>query len=229
MSPEETAGLRLRSIEEILRLPELELREVEEALGGLRNNHPAAPGVTKPPAELDWPHAPPHRISEHGTYLVTAGTHHKEHFFRGAERLDHLQERLLALAKENGWQLEAWAVFSNHYHFVAHARPGAADLGPWLKQLHGSTSRQVNRMDRCEGREVWFNFWDTRLTYEASYLARLNYVHQNPVKHGLVPVARNYPWCSAGWFEQNATATQVKVVSRFKIDKVNVRDDFDPV
>ena len=34
-----------------------------------------------------------------------------------------------------------------------------------------------------------------------SYLARLNYVHQNPVKHGLVRVANQYRWCSAAWLE----------------------------
>jgi hypothetical protein len=39
---------------------------------------------------------------------------------------------------------------------------------------------------------------------EKSWLARLNYVHQNAVKHGLVPIAHQYPWCSAPWFETNA-------------------------
>jgi len=32
--------------------------------------------------------------------------------------------------------------------------------------------------------ELWYEFWDTHLTFEKSWLARLNYVHQNPVKHG---------------------------------------------
>src|SRR6185295_13265442 len=44
-------------------------------------------------------------------------------------------------------------------------------------------------IDNATGRQVWYNFWDTKLTFENSYLARLNYVHQNPVKHGLVCIA----------------------------------------
>ena len=52
---------------------------------------------------------------------------------------------------------------------------------------------------------MWHNFWDTKLTFEKSYLARLNYVHQNAVKHVLVPAANQYRWCSAAWFEQTAT------------------------
>jgi putative transposase len=231
MPPHETDHLRLHLIDQLLRLPASALPEVQTLLAQLQGADDSGPSEPQqgPPAKLDWPHAPLHRISAHGTYIVTAATYHKEHHFRGAERLDHLQERLLSLARETGWQLEAWAVFSNHYHFVAHAGPGAEDLKAWVQRLHGATSRHVNLLDRREGREVWYNFWDTRLTYEASYLARLAYVHQNPVKHGLVPAARDYRWCSAGWFERTATRAQVKVLSRFKTDKVHVEDDFDPV
>jgi REP-associated tyrosine transposase len=29
----------------------------------------------------------------------------------------------------------------------------------------------------------------------------LSYVHQNAVKHGLVPVANQYAWCSAAYID----------------------------
>jgi putative transposase len=57
-------------------------------------------------------------------------------------------------------------------------------------------------------------------------MARLNYVNQNPVKHGLVKCASDYTWCSASWFEKTASKPFNKAVSSFKIDKVNVIDDF---
>jgi hypothetical protein len=63
--------------------------------------------------------------------------------------------------------------------------------------LHAKSAEWVNKVDRAPGRRVWFNFRETRLTYQKSYLARLNYAHQNAVKHGLVAVANQYPWCSA--------------------------------
>ena len=68
-----------------------------------------------------------------------------------------------------------------------------------------------------------------RMTYEKSYLARLNYVHQNAVKHGLVRIANQYPWCSAGWFENAATRAQVKTIYGFKTDRLRVNDDFEPM
>jgi putative transposase len=138
---------------------------------------------------------------------------------------------LLTVTGQFGWQLEAWAVFSNHFHFVAHSPSGVADalnLSAMLRMLHVKTAGWVNKHDNMPGRQVWFNFWDTRLTHQRSYLARLNYVHQNAVKHGLVPVACQYPWCSASWFERAASSARVNSIYRFKTDRVSVSDEFEP-
>ena len=97
-----------------------------------------------------------------------------------------------------------------------------------LGLLHVKTSSWINKLESQPGRQVWFNFWDTHLTHQTSYLARLNYVHQNAVKHGLVPVACQYPWCSAGWFERTASPAVVKSIYRFKTENVSVADDFEP-
>ena len=173
-----------------------------------------------------WPHAPVHKMSEHGVYFVTAGTLHKVHLFRDGPRLDLLEFKLLTLAEKYRWQIEAWACFSNHYHLVCRGNPDSVDLGKYLKHLHSDTARELNRLDHSEGRQVWHNFRDTKLTFEKSYLARLNYVHQNAVKHGLAAVANQYRWCSAAWFERVATPAQVQTIYSFKTDQVSVEDDF---
>ncbi len=180
--------------------------------------------------DTPWPHAPLHRLSSQGTYFLTASTLHHEHHFRCKERLVVLHRGLLKVAAQFGWRLEAWAVFSNHYHFVGHSpehQETAESLRPMLSFLHEKTAKWVNRLDKAPKRQVWFNFRETRLTYEKSYLARLNYTHQNPVKHRLVPVANQYPWCSARWFERTARPAQVNTIYRLKTDQVNVPDEFD--
>jgi putative transposase len=161
--------------------------------------------------------------------MVTAATLGHEHFFAERRRLEVLQRGLLKLATEFGWHLEAWAVFSNHYHFVAHSPTDATTLGLMLGRLHAKTAGWINRLDGQPGRKVWHNFWDTRLSYEASYMARLNYAHQNAVRHGLVPAANLYPFCSASWFERTAAPAQVKTIYGFKIDRISVRDECEPI
>jgi putative transposase len=174
----------------------------------------------------DWPHAPVHRLAGNAVYFVTASTLHKQHLFDTPEKRDLLERLLLSFAKESGWQLEAWAVFANHYHIVTRGHPDSRNLGEVLQHLHGVSSRELNKRDAARGRQVWFNFRDARLTMQYSYLARLNYVHQNAVKHKLVAVANQYPWCSAAWFERAASPAQVKTIYSFKIDRVKVEDDF---
>jgi putative transposase len=175
---------------------------------------------------IDWPHAPVHRLTSDGIYIVTAATLHKAHLFADSTRITLLERCLLSLAKQYEWQLEAWAVFTNHYHFVARGNHESADLKRFLIHFHADTARELNRADNRVGRTVWFNFWDTKLTYERSYLARLNYVHQNPVKHGLVVKANQYRWCSAAWFERVTQPAMVRTIYGFKTDKLNIHDDF---
>jgi hypothetical protein len=42
-----------------------------------------------------------------------------------------------------------------------------------------------------------------------------------------VPVANQYRWCSAAWFESAASRAQVKTIYSFKIDRIRVLDDFE--
>jgi len=153
------------------------------------------PSTSQGQKRLPWPHAPLHQLSGRGTYF-TAGTYLKEHFFRTVDRLQVLHRGLLTVAQNYGWQLEAWSVFSNHYHFIGHSpehEDSAESLSAMLGLLHEKTAKWINRLDGSRGGQLWHNFWETKLTYQKSYLARLNYVHQNPVKHGLVVVANQYP------------------------------------
>ena len=177
---------------------------------------------------IRWPHAPHHRLSERGTYMVTAGTYRKHHHFSGRERVEVLHRGLLAVADEFDWRLEAWAVFSNHYHFVGHSPADPETLTPMLAKLHSRTANWLNRRDETPGRKVWHNFRETRLTHEKSYFARLNYVHQNAVRHRLTLTANAYPWCSAGWFESAATSAQVNTIYGFPTDRLKVLDEYEP-
>lgn len=174
----------------------------------------------------DWPHAPIHRFGEAGIYFVTGATLHHQHFFQTPRALDTLQEMLFENAREHGVALQAWSFFPNHYHLVASAEEGSR-LKSMLTRLYVDSAIAVNRRDNAKGRQVWYQFRDSQLTYERSWLARLKYTHENAVHHGLVADAMNYPWCSASWFAATAKSAFAETVRRMKIDKLNIYDDFD--
>ncbi|HYC61604.1 MAG TPA: hypothetical protein VEK79_18760 [Thermoanaerobaculia bacterium] len=73
----------------------------------------------------DWPHAPVHRFGEGGVYFVTGGTFGNQHFFEAPRALDNLQQLLFEKAREHQVALQAWCLFSNHYHLVVTVDEGA--------------------------------------------------------------------------------------------------------
>ncbi len=172
-----------------------------------------------------WPHAPVHWQFEPGIYMVTASTYRRLPHLKPPARKDFFLETLFATAEEFGWELHAWTVLHEHYHFIARS-PEDATLRRFIAKLHAVTARTFNWEDGTSGRKVRFQYWDTHLTYQRSYLVRLRYVHLNPVKHGLVKDPLQHPWCSAQWFEASAPAAFVRVVNTLKVDKVKV---FEPV
>ena len=137
-----------------------------------------------------------------------------------------LHSALLTIANRHDWRLEAWAVFPNHYHFVAVSPSDPSSLKGFLQELHSRTAIALNRVRTGPpSRKVWHNYWETQLTHQNSYLARLNYVHQNPVKHGLVTVANQSAHGSAAWFERTATPARIETIYSFKTDRLNIGDD----
>ncbi len=172
-------------------------------------------------------HAPEHHLHKSGTYIITCGTYKKQYVLNSPAKLTLVRNLLFELAEKYHWRLQAWAVVSNHYHFVANSPVDASTLRNILSTLHTLSAKELNRIEGKPKRRVWHNYFDSRITYEKSLLARLKYVHHNPVHHGLVHDAELYEWCSAAWFARELSNAFVKTVNSFKIDQVRLYDEFD--
>jgi len=177
-----------------------------------------------------WPHAPEHRLYEPGTYMMTGGAYKKTSHLSSDNRKDEFLALLFKLAEKFKWRLQAWAVLNNHYHFVGFSpledESGAQSLRSMVSELHRQSARSWNREEKTPGRQVWHNYWDSHITFQRSFYARLKYVHDNPAHHGLVDNSANYRWCSRAWVEKNGTPAFVKTLDGFRIDRINVKDDF---
>jgi putative transposase len=158
--------------------------------------------------------------------MITAGTLHKAPLFDTRAKLDLSRDTSFNLLADYSISLRAWAFFNNHYHLVLGFEAADVSLRVFVRRLHRELALRLNEIDATPARKVMYQFWDTELTFEKSYLARLHYVHQNAVHHGLVSVANQYPWCSAAWFEEQAPQSFVNTVYSFKIDRLNVIVDF---
>lgn len=158
--------------------------------------------------------------------MVTGAILHNQNLLIENKRKEFFLQTLFERAIPLGWDMEAWAVLNNHYHFIGQAPEDATTLEKLIRQVHSITAIEFNRRDGTTGRQVWHNYWDTCLTYEKAYLARLHYIHENPVKHGLVEDAMDYPFCSYKWFVEQGEQTLKDQVFLQPIDKIKVYDNF---
>ena len=169
---------------------------------------------------------PPHYFVPNAMYMVTETILHNQQLLDEDRKKQFVLETLFDRSKLLGWELQAWSILNNHYHFICKAPDAANTLSKLVRQVHSISAIQLNQWDKQLGRQVWFNYWDTCLTYEKAYFARLHYVHQNPVKHGLVENALDYLFCSYKWFIEQANEALKKQVFDQPIDRIKVIDDF---
>jgi putative transposase len=172
-------------------------------------------------------HNPPHYFASNTMYIVTGAILHNQRLLNDDRRKFLILEILLERCAHWKWELEAWAILENHYHFIARAPEDALTLETLIRQIHSKSAVELNKLDKALGRKVCHNYWDTCITLETSYFARLHYVHLNPVKHGLVDNAEDYPFCSYHWFLERADDDFRETVMNQPIDRVDVVDDFD--
>jgi putative transposase len=174
----------------------------------------------------DWPHAPPHRLQNAGVFFLTSRALNGRHLLMEDDLKDWFQDRLFSLAREYGWKLEAWAILSNHYHLIGHSpAEGAQTLRQVVTALHSLTTKERNRRDGTPGRNrLWHNYRETLLTHQKSYLARLHYVHQNAVHHGLVRLGSDWKWCSAAAFKKAVSPAWVKTICSFDYKEIAEKD-----
>jgi putative transposase len=148
-------------------------------------------------------HSPPHLFREAGCYLITAANFEHQAVMAAPERRTEFQQLLLDAFYEINAEVIAWAVLSNHYHILVNVETLEA-VSCTLHHLHGFTSHKWNREDGQTGkRKVWYHFFDRMMRNETHLYQTFNYIHYNPVKHGLVENIYDWSWSSLLLYEND--------------------------
>ena len=84
-----------------------------------------------------------------------------------------------------------------------------------IEYLEANSPEWLARVTRRRGRRVERLFWqsgggfDENIDDPATLRKVIEYIHENPVRRGLVARAKEWKWSSAGWFEGQATCRLV--------------------
>ena len=154
-------------------------------------------------------HNPAHLFRAGAVYIITGATYQKLPHLQTDLRKSQWLSAFKKAAAIYSWEIIAWVVLSNHYHVIVRApQISAANLPKFIASYHKFTARQWNDEGGKSGRKVWWNYWDTCIRTDKDYLARLNYVSWNPVKHRIVSNPEDYEFSSY----RELLATQGEVI-----------------
>jgi putative transposase len=118
--------------------------------------------------------------------------------------IDALREGVRQVLARSPLHVDAWVVLPDHMHCVWTLPPGDADFpGRWWaiktgfsKTVAGGELRSPVMEKRGE-RGIWQRrYWEHTIRDERDYAVHIDYVHFNPVKHGLVPHPSDWPHSS---------------------------------
>lgn len=114
----------------------------------------------------------------------------------------------LALQRARGlhpFYLTAWVFLPDHWHvIVAPAHP--LTISVVIKSVKTSSTILINRQ-RGEAGESWqARFFDRALRSVKEYNEKIEYIHLNPVKAGLVRRPQDWRWSSAGEYSGRSAA-----------------------
>jgi REP element-mobilizing transposase RayT len=91
------------------------------------------------------------------------------------------------------YDLIAFVVMPNHVHILIRVQEGWA-LGKIVQSWKSFTGK---RLIAAHGVGWMREYWDRFIRDERHFAAAVAYIHNNPVKAGLVQCAEDWPWSSA--------------------------------
>ncbi len=105
-----------------------------------------------------------------------------------------IHDLLVSIWKQaDGWLVGRFVILPDHLHlFCSPNGPSAPPLHAWITFWKSLCSR---RWPRPGEHPVWqVDAWDTQMRRGENYSAKWDYVRENPVRHGLVTSAEDWPY-----------------------------------
>ena len=112
-----------------------------------------------------------------------------------ADNFDLLWQAMQSMKTKFPFKLMACAVLPDHLHMLID--PGEQDLSELIRRIKLSFSANYRRRTGIRGGRVWqYRFWDHIIRDPDDMNRHIDYIHYNPVKHGLVTDPFEYPHSS---------------------------------
>lgn len=147
-------------------------------------------------------------------YFITSVTEGRVPLFEKNEHLELLVNVIEEERKRLGFIISAYVLLPNHCHFLIN--PGEkANISNIMAVIKARCAKSINILLKRTGKIWQHQFMDHIIRSSIDYQRHLEYIHHNPLKHGLVKDAKEYRWSS--WHQYHDNGFEDIKVERFNI------------
>jgi len=144
-----------------------------------------------------------------GSYFFTVVTYRRRPVFSESCNVAVLRAAFKQVMAAKPFEIDAIVVLPDHLHCLWRLPNGDADFSGHWREIKKYVSKRIGDSGRRPGeRDVWQRrFWEHAIRDENDWRRHVDYIHFNPVKHGLVSSPGEWPYSSfrkfvsAGWYD----------------------------
>ena len=119
------------------------------------------------------------------------------------DHIDLLKKSLQRVQKENVYETKAIVVLPDHMHTIWKMPGEDQNYSLRWRKIKSYFTHSLNQLGMPIAKNtrgefnIWQSrFWERTICDENDYENHINYIHYNPVKHGLVNYVRDWPYSS---------------------------------
>jgi putative transposase len=146
---------------------------------------------------------------EGATYFFTVVTHQRRPLFRDPALINLFDDASEKIRARHPFEIDAQVVLPDHLHALWTLPEGDADYSKRWRLIKEAFTRSYLKSASNGERKVWQSrFWEHLIRDERDFANHLDYIHLNPVHHGVAAAPRDWPhstfqdWVARGVYEQ---------------------------
>lgn len=129
--------------------------------------------------------------------------------------IDLLRESVQTVKQNHPFHIDAWVVLPDHLHCVWTLLPGDSDFSKRRKAIKTHFSKHLPPTEVCSKvrikrgeRGIWQRrFWEHAIRDDKDFAAHIEYIHNKPVKHGLVGRFSDWPYSAFHHYVENGVVS----------------------
>ena len=149
-----------------------------------------------------------------GTYFFTVVTHKRIKIFNRSDRVELLRQAFREVIRQHPFKIDAFVLLPDHLHCIWTLPKGNADFSTrwrliksyfsrhsglvgWAEERNPTNTTTSESRLRKNEKSIWQRrFWEHLIRNNDDLRQHVEYIHYNPVKHGLTKAPADWAYSS---------------------------------